>query len=488
MGYQHGKLLEKMFPETEAAFKEIMPPIPLGAIGRWIVKQYVMYRLDGIEKYLYKEEIEELQGIAESKPEKKGGYRDLLYYHSLQDIGQNFACTGGAAVGHASKLKGPVAGRNFDYGRRGILDSLKTVFYCRPEHGPSYVSVAWPGMAGAMSGMNDRGLCVMVFSAKSEGVSISGVPVAFIAKRVLKHAVDIPQALDIIKRSKRMGPDIFLLVDKKRAAAVEFDSGHVGVREISDGRLPVANQFLTEEFAQDWKNREEATYGDTRQRYGRMAELLDRAVRIGVKDMLASLRDHDSGDKAMAWGDPAAISNYKNAHSVIFDPAGLKVWVSTAPYAYGKFIGFRMTPAGLERIKPLPADWYVNTDSAKSAKVSDDLMVRAEAAGNPSVSPEARLLIEKALEVAPSNYLAALKIGLACQDDYHYEDARKAFDRAVSSAPAGSIVMAKALAGRGEALLKLGRKDEAKADLKAVLALDCCKEANEKAERGLSRM
>ncbi|HEX9860660.1 MAG TPA: C45 family peptidase, partial [Nitrospirota bacterium] len=292
MGRQHGILLGDRMLESEAAFRHIMPQIPGGAFGEWLLKIYVMFRLDGIEEHLTDAELDEMKGMAETGPDKDRDYRDLLYYHVLQDIGQNYACTGAAVCGSRSSLQGPVAGRNFDLNKDGVLDPLKTVFVYVPDEGKPYATVAWPGMTGAVSGMNGYGLCVMVFSARTEGTSMSGVPVAFIARRVLASAKDVDDAVGLISSTPRMGSNVFLVADTRRAAAVEFDAYRVAVREVKNGVLPVANHMLCEEFLSDEKNVRQKKYSDSRQRLDRVEQVLLKKRKAGPEEMLAALRDH----------------------------------------------------------------------------------------------------------------------------------------------------------------------------------------------------
>ncbi len=486
IGYWHGKLLGDRMLETEAAFKKMMPPIPGGFIGEWLVRTFIMFQLGSIEDNLTEYELAEMKGMAEAGPDQEHDYRDLLYYHVLQDIGQNYACTGGAACGKASAVKGPVAGRNFDMSRDGVLDPLKTVFYYEPSDGQSYASVAWPGMVGAVTGMNEHGLCVMVFSARTEETSLSGVPVAFLARRVLAGAVDVESAVEVIKTAKRMGPNTFLLVDKKKAAAVEFDSSKVAVRQVSGGTLIVSNHFLSEAFTGDEKNAHQAKYTDSRHRLERMEELLVSSRPVGVGDMLAVLRDHSGpGGVVMAWGDPAAVNNFKDAHSVIFDPAGRLFWVSTPPSAFGMFVGFRITKSGLIRAEDLPASEYQYSAEGMDAMESHEHYLRSLRLADEGDTANAMLSARTAMAADSSNYLASIQYGRLCMDEYRYQDAYDAYDSAVCSAPECYPAMADALAGRGESARKLGMREKARADFNKVLEIDCSEEADEKAIKGL---
>jgi len=486
IGYMHGKLLGGRLLETETAFRKLMPPIPGGLVGRWLVRMYVMLRLGGIERHLTTDELEEMKGMAESGPDKDRDYRDLLYYHVLQDIGQNYACTGGAACGKASGLVGPVAGRNFDMNKDGVLDPLKTVFVYRPDDGQSYVTVAWPGMVGAVSGMNEHGLCVMVFSARSEETSMSGVPVAFIARRVLAGATDIEGAVEIIRNTPRMGANTFLIVDGFRAAAVEFDAETVAVRESFEGTLAVSNHFVCDDFRGDDKNEAQERYTDSEQRFERMAWLLSSAQPVSVRGMVGMLRDHSGPcGNEMAWGDPAAVNNTKDAHSVVFDPAGRRLWVGNPPSAYGSFVGFRLTRGGLVHTDDLPPSGYIATTEAGGALDSDLYLRRSVELSEEGLDGQAAGYALDAMGLDPANYMAAIQYGRLCMGSYKYREALEAFDSAVMHAPDCYPSMSMALAGRGEAERKLGMQDRARADFEAVLDMDCCPEANAMADRGL---
>lgn len=489
MGRQHGSLLGDRMAETETAFRKTMPHIPGGSIGEWLFRMFVNLRMDAIEKYLTPAELEEMKGMAEAGPDKSRGYRDLLYYHVLQDIGQNFACTGAAVCGRRSELGGPVAGRNFDLNKDGALDGLLTVFFFRPDDGQSYATVAWPGMAGAVSGMNEHGLCVTVFSAKSDETSLTGVPVAFIARRVLANATDVDTAVGMISGMKRMGPNTFLVADTKRAVCVEFDAKRLSVREMRNGVLPVANHFLCGPFCTDKKNVQQARYSDSRQRLDRVEQVLMDFRKVGPEDMASALRDHNGPDsRRFAWGDPAAVNNTKSAHSVIFDTHGRRFWVSSPPMAYGEFAGFRINGRGLCATKPVMASPYPSTEEGMRASESFALYNKAALQEGQGLDDDAVKTCMRALEVDPANYMAALLAGRLCIKQYRYDEAYLAYDSAVCHAPGCSQSMADALAGRGDASRHLGRSREAHADFDSTLQLDCSPGASELATRGLSRI
>lgn len=489
IGRQHGVLLGGRMAETEAAFKHIMPPIPGGFIGAWLVRMYIKFQLDGIEKHLTESELEEMKGMADTGPDRSRGYRDLLYYHVLQDIGQNYACTGAAVTGRCSVSKGPLAGRNFDLNKDGVLDNLKTVLYYRPEGGMAYASIAWPGMVGTVSGMNESGLCVMVFSAKSEDTSLTGVPVAFIARRVLANARSVDEAVDIVTDAKRMSPNLLLVADTRRAVVIEFDAKKVSVRESANAPLVVANHFECDGFSADAKNARNMKYSDTSVRHDRMQYLLLSRARVGKTEMLAALRDHSGDDgRRIAWGDAESINSVKDAHTVIFDPRGRTFWVSAPPQAYGEMTGFRQDAKGIKHADPLPASGYPDSPEGLCAAESYDIYLNAVELEGHGLDDEAIKMCYCSMAMDSGNYMASILAGRLLIEQYRYAEALEAFDCSVWNAPGCSSYMAMALAGRGEALRHTGRKQDARADFDAAIEMDRSDEATKLATRGLSVM
>jgi tetratricopeptide (TPR) repeat protein len=489
IGSQHAAMFADKMPGVRAAFTSLMPDLPGGPIVKWLVDQAAMFQSRFYEKFLTPDEVEEMQALAGTMPEPEDGYREVMLFHVLQDIGQKYSCTGAAAAGKSSALGGPLAGRNFDMDNRGLLDRFRTVFFYKKYGRYSFASVAWPGMVGVVSGMNERGVCVMIFSARSENVNFSGVPVVFLARRILENAADVDEAAEIVEGADRGGPGIFLVADEKRVSVIEFDAERVAVRSMDNGKVIVSNHFVSPLFSDDRKNARHERYSDSGQRYRRMYQIIGNAKVIGPRLMMRALRDNWGTDgRVLAFGDPSAISNIKCAHSVIFDTKGRRMFVSAPPYNSGRFAGFRVAKNSLSYVKPLPADKWFDTRDAINTRVSDLIQARAEQEGLTGDRAFAKTLAEEALSFDPENYLAANSLGNLCLKEDDNAGAELFFSTAVKFAPDSTQALAEAYSGRGLAREKLGKINNAREDYISALSLGCSEKADGIAWHGIGRI
>lgn len=328
MGYQHGMLTKHLMGKSKEAFDEALPPIKGGRVGEWIIKRYLFWKLGKMEKYVPREFIEELKGMADSITEKEVDYREILLYHALRDIGQVLGCSSFIALPQTTKNRELIYGRNFDFLKGDSLENLIT-FY-EPDKGNSFVSIGWPGMIGVVSGMNDEGLTVGILAAYSKDVSFDGMPSCFLMRKVLQYANNVEEAKEIIVKSKRTGPNIVLLADKEGALIVECTATKYALRKPQDGILFSSNHFLSPIYEQDKKRKRALESGDSEKRYERIEKLLkENYGQIDVEYGIKILRDD-------------IILKENILHSVIFHPRTLDFLIAPAPVASGNFIKFHL--------------------------------------------------------------------------------------------------------------------------------------------------
>ena len=324
MGYQHGMLTKHLMEQSKEAFDEAVPPIKGGRVGEWIIKKYLFWKLEKMEKYVPEEFIEELKGMADSVTEREVDYREILLYHAMRDIGQVLMCSSFAVLPQAAKDRELIYGRNFDFLKKGSLKSLIT-FY-EPDEGNSFVSIGWPGMIGAVSGMSDEGLTVGIFTAYSSDVSFDGIPSCFLMRKVLQYANNVEEAKEIIIKSKRTGPNIILLADEEGALIIEYSATKYALRKPQDGLLYSSNHFLSSIYEKDKKRKKALKSGDSKARYERMKKLLEKNSRqIDVEYGIKVLRDD-------------LVLKENTLHSVIFLPQTLEFLIAQDPCAKGEFI------------------------------------------------------------------------------------------------------------------------------------------------------
>jgi predicted choloylglycine hydrolase len=351
MGYQHGMLTKHLIGKSQEVFDAAVPPIRGGRIGRWAVRRYFFWKLAKMEKYIPQEFIEELKGMADNITEREVNYREILLYHAMRDIGQvsarpvrsktpeasasnkywrtsNGACSGFVILPQATKKKDLIYGRNLDFLKEDSLENLVT-FY-EPDKGNAFVSIGWPGMMGVVSGMNDKGLTVGIFTAYSEDVSFDGIPSCFLMRKVLQYANSIEEAEEIIIQTKRTGPNIILVADKKKVLMIECSATKYALRKPQNGLLISSNHFLSPIYENDRKQKKALESGDSEKRYEKMEKLLkEKYGQIDIEYGIKILRDN-------------IILKENTLHSVIFLPQALEFLIAPGPGARGNFVKFEL--------------------------------------------------------------------------------------------------------------------------------------------------
>jgi len=104
---------------------------------------------------------------------KANPYTRKIYYHAIHDLGQALvdspllACTGFMAGPQATADGHWIMGRNFDSEVGVTMDRDKVIRIHQPEGGIPYISVAFAGMIGAVSGVNEAGIGIAINAAGS---------------------------------------------------------------------------------------------------------------------------------------------------------------------------------------------------------------------------------------------------------------------------------------------------------------------------------
>ena len=136
--------------------------------------------------------------------------------------------------------------------------------YCVPDEGIPFVSVAWPGLSGSVTGMNKQRLALFINAGATRDFRRIGTPTIILARQVLQHARDIEEALAIIRSTTVFVSDILVLADGKsgQAVVVEKSPATTAVWPVSESAV-VANHFvfvLLMEHADDLGKKEGEIY------------------------------------------------------------------------------------------------------------------------------------------------------------------------------------------------------------------------------------
>jgi isopenicillin-N N-acyltransferase-like protein len=91
-------------------------------------------------------------------------YNRILNYHGAQDISYMLmnsplirrGCTAFGAWGARHAEGHLLCGRNFDWEADPVFDEDRILIICEPKNGIPFISLAWAGMAGCVSGHEPR--------------------------------------------------------------------------------------------------------------------------------------------------------------------------------------------------------------------------------------------------------------------------------------------------------------------------------------------
>jgi hypothetical protein len=109
---------------------------------------------------------------------------------------------------------------NFDFDGGESFGQQQCVTLFRRTEGIPFASVAWPGLSGAVTGMNRERLGHFLLAAATLDFRRKGSPAILMARAVLQHARTIEETLAFMDRTGVFGSDILVLADGKSGRAV----------------------------------------------------------------------------------------------------------------------------------------------------------------------------------------------------------------------------------------------------------------------------
>jgi len=306
-------------------------------------------------------------------------YQRFVYLNALYDMALSFehspliGCTTITLGGDALEGGGGILARAFDFEVDEVFDRHKAIFLVREDGKIPFASVAWPGLVGVVSGMNQSGVAVVVHGARGGTPEAEGEPVVHALRRVLSTAHDTDEALRALAEQPAMVSHIVILSDENgRAAVVERIPGKPNFVRFLPSKAATTNH-LEGPAASDPKNLNVRAKTSTLPRRSRGDELLARlpaklSPGDAVTDAIALLRDRKGlGDRELSLGDRSAINALIATHGVVMDTKQRVLWVSESPHLLGRFVAFDLT-------RLLAADYDPALSTELPASAEDPLL------------------------------------------------------------------------------------------------------------------
>lgn len=286
-------------------------------------------------------------------------YQRGLYLHAAHDIGhalQDLAlvgCSSFAAWNEKSEDRNLILGRNFDFYVNDAFAENKIVAFINPKEGYKFMMVTWPGMIGAVSGMNQQGLTVTINASKSKIPLIAKTPISILTREILQHAATIDEAISIAKKRKVFVSESIMVgsANDNKAILIEVSPKKMDVYDVPNSdQLICSNHFQGEAFANDKRNQEQITNSHSEYRLERMQELLKENPKINPEIASEILRNKKGlNDISLGYGSEKALNQLMAHHGIIFKPKEKLVWVSANPYQLGEFVCYDLNSVFNER-------------------------------------------------------------------------------------------------------------------------------------------
>src|SRR5262249_48674851 len=152
-------------------------------------------------------------------------------------------------------------------------------------------SVAWPGMNGIVTGVNEARVYISVNAARSDDEGARGEPVSLIVRDTLERAHSAEEAVTVLEEAKVRVADLYLVADKSHAFVVEKTPRRFSVRPAAP-TLAVTNHFLAPELRGEKRNQALEKKTTSRDRDARLDALVNGAHQpLDARAAQAILRD-----------------------------------------------------------------------------------------------------------------------------------------------------------------------------------------------------
>ncbi|MBW7863332.1 MAG: peptidase C45 [Candidatus Hydrogenedens sp.] len=299
MGFQHGALMKDEIMEASAKIL---------AVGNLSWKGNFQASLDEAwnrtSPFLPEKYKEEIRGMADATGLSVQQVQNFTIFPEL------FHCSGFALWGTATADGELLHGRVLDYMRSAGLDKYSLIIIQEPEGANAFVNVAYSGMIGSVTGMNDRQIGVGEMGGGG-AEKWDGMPMTFLIRECLESGSVLDDVVRIMRDTARTCQYYYVISDAKaengRGMAYGVAAETDGIQFIGPNEfhpqlpLPVEDAVLL-------------SAGD---RYRVLAERAKKMHGQFTPQLALDL---------MARG----VSMTSNMHNALFKPKTMELWVANS--------------------------------------------------------------------------------------------------------------------------------------------------------------
>ena len=454
MGYASGVLLKDQIHTLENEFLDMVRGYVPQEWKLQLLKTYVIYRNRHLSDYVPQDYRMEIYAATLScpdvHPELGDYYNRLLNYHAAHDVSymmidnpllSRAGCTSFGAWGKETENGHLITGRNFDWEAAEVFSRDRVVIMCEPDDGIPFISLAWAGMAGVVSGMNRAGVSVTLNGAPSSLPRDTATPAAMVARDILQHAHNLDEAVKHLRNAKVFVSTLWLIGSRAdgKFLVVEKTPSATHVREAEGESIVCANHFQTAGLKGEERNQNYIGDATSVPRELRMTELLQHARgKLNAAHAAEMLRDRKlPGGTFPGNGHRATLNALIATHATIMDLTDGIFWAASPPNQLGKFVAFDVQDFSRELPERTVApDAVIASGDLERTRQAQKYLADARRALERNDAEAALKLADQTEQLNPRFYQNATLRGRAFLALGRRSEAAQAFETALKAQPA----------------------------------------------------
>jgi len=226
----------------------------------------------------------------------------LIMTNAMPDLQKIGGCSTFIVEKERSKVEAPLFGRLLDYPPHEELPEFTLVTVYKQPKKHTVATVTFPIIMGAISGINDAGLCLAIneiFASKdnSPKSDLKGVPMLILFRKLLEECTTVEEVEKMLNDTKRTGYFCLTVCDKNGGCVFEVTTKSVVARKGVESICCCTNHFRTDELCVSTKCR----------RYDSFEKARKNGQKLDVADVHAELHKVNQGSYTV--------------HAMVFEPA-----------------------------------------------------------------------------------------------------------------------------------------------------------------------
>ncbi|QSW91270.1 acyl-CoA--6-aminopenicillanic acid acyl-transferase [Flavobacterium endoglycinae] len=455
IGLNTGALTDSLLKKQQKIFFSKINDFIPSSFQQKLLRQFLKWYNRKLYLNVPEEYQTEIYGVSEYTSDEFNNiapkYQRGLYLHGAHDIGhalQDLAlvgCSSFAVWNEKTEDGSLILGRNFDFYVNDAFAENKIIAFINPKEGHKFMMVTWPGMIGAVSGMNEEGVTVTINASKSKIPLIAKTPISILTREILQHAKNIDEAIAIAKKRKVFVSESIMVgsANDNKAILIEVSPNKMDVYDVPNtDQLICSNHFQGEAFAADKRNQEQIVNSHSEYRFERMQELLSENKTVNPEIASEILRNKNGlKNIELGYGSEKALNQLMAHHGIIFKPKEKLVWISANPYQLGEFVCYDLDSVFGKRKNDFKSFQIENLNIAKDPFLKttafqnykkfkiEDRKMDSFLDKKETISPE---FIQNYQSLNPDYWVVYYKAGLYFYQKKEFKQAQLNFEKALT--------------------------------------------------------